>query len=130
MKALTVAIVLLAAAPLYAQTASGGGRTVVSINAGVQVTGQDATQSFTLTKNAEAAPISVGLAFKRGLSFDGGATIRLRRQFGLNVALGLYARDIDGEVTARIPHPLYFNQPRIVTGTVPFSRRDTAVHVD
>src|SRR5437763_1480040 len=129
---IALAFVLVVSGAASAQRPSGwAGRSRIGINAGAQVTGDELTQNFTLTKNVESAPVSVTSPFGRGMFFDGGATIRVRRKVGIGIAASYFAHDRNAAVSAQIPHPLFFNQRRAVAGTVAgLAASEAAVHVD
>ena len=62
--------------------------------------------------------------------FDVGARVGVSRYFGIGVAYSLFAAKEPVEVEARVPHPLYFNRPRTVSGVVPAAeRRERALHL-
>jgi hypothetical protein len=122
---------VLSAGVARAQPSAWNGRTRVSINAGAQVAGEAASQSFSLTKNLEAAPVSVTLPSGRAIFIDGGATIRVRGNLGIGISVSALSHDIDGSLSAQIPHPSYDNQPRPISGTAAgLTRSETAVHLD
>jgi hypothetical protein len=126
-----IALALSGASPALAQTAPRPPRVLVSINAGMQLTGERAAQELTPVINGEPSSVSVSTPFQRGLSFDGGATIRVRGAFGIAAAVSAYSKDSEGAVSGQIPHPLQFNRPRTLTGTATgLSRTEVGVHVD
>lgn len=106
------------------------GDLTVDVNVGGQLTGDDLMQQFSVTKNAEPAPISVTQPFSAGVFFDGGVTARVRRRLGIAVALSVLPHDHDATIAASVPHPVFFNQPRSLTGTTQLSQSQTAIHID
>jgi hypothetical protein len=102
----------------------------VSINVGGQITGYELTDQFSLIKNTEPAPVAVVQPFSPGVSVDGGVMIRVRRRFGIAADVSFWSREHNATVNASVPHPLFFNQPRAVSGTAALSRSQTAIHVD
>jgi hypothetical protein len=106
------------------------GDLTVDLNVGAQLTGDAVTQQFSITKNAEAAPIAVRQPFSTGIFVDGGVTVRMRRRLGLAIGASFLPHEHDATVGASVPHPVFFNQPRAVSGTTPLSQSQTAVHVD
>lgn len=126
-----IVLALSGASPALAQTAPWPRRVLVSINAGMQLTGERSDQQLTPVINGEPSSVSVSTPFQRGLSFDGGATIRVRGAFGIAAAVSAYSKDGEGAVSGQIPHPLQFNRPRTLTGTATgLSRTEVGVHVD
>ena len=106
------------------------GDLTVDINVGGQLTGDDVTQQFSVIKNAEPAAIAVTQPFSAGVFVDGGVTVRVRRRLGVAVNVSFLPREHDATVTAHVPSPVFFNQPRTVTGTTSLSQSQTAIHVD
>ena len=106
------------------------GDLTVDINVGGQLVGDDVSQQFFVTKNAEQAPIGVTQPFSAGVFFDGGVTARVRRRLGVAVNVSFLPHDHDATVTARVPHPVFFNQLRTVSGTTLLSQSQTAIHLD
>jgi hypothetical protein len=104
-------------------------RFYVSVNAGVQRSGNKVTQSFSVQKNLEDMPITADIDEKRGVMFDGGVVVRLAGRFGMGIAASVVTNDTDANVTASVPHPFFFAKPRSVAGTTPSTRRETAGHI-
>lgn len=113
-----------------AQSDGWDGRVRIAINGGIQTGSDTLTQSFSLQKNAEPEPITVGIDAKRGGLFDAGIVVRLKGQFGVGVSATLVTHESNADVSASVPHPFFFNQPRSVTGTTPVSRTEIAGHID
>jgi len=106
------------------------GDLTVDLNVGAQVTGDEVTQQFSIPKNVEPAPISVRQPFSSGIFVDGGVTKRVRRRLGVAIGVSFVPRDHDATVSASVPHPVFFNKPRAVSGTTPLSQSQTAIHID
>jgi hypothetical protein len=113
-----------------AQSAGWNGRVRVSVNGGLQVRSDTLSQSFTVQKNLESAPVTVDIDTSRGTLFDAGVVVRLKGRFGVGVAASFVNHESNADVTAEIPHPFHFNQPRTVTGTTPVSRTEVVAHLD
>ncbi|HUK33316.1 MAG TPA: hypothetical protein VLV86_05375, partial [Vicinamibacterales bacterium] len=137
----TPAVVLAAAVALHATTAAAQNRpsrvpppvrgdVSVGLNVGTQLTGDDLSENFSVTKNAEPAPITVAQPFSPGVLFDGGVLVRARRKLGIAVDLSVFTREHAATIDARIPHPVVFNQPRPISGATPLSEWQTAIHID
>lgn len=121
---------MLCPAAASAQSAGWNGRVRVSVNGGLQVKSDTLSQSFTVQKNLESAPVTVDIDTKRATLFDAGVVVRVKRRFGVGIAASFVNHDSNADVTAQIPHPFFFNQPRTVTGTTPVSRTEVAAHLD
>jgi hypothetical protein len=121
-----VAALWLSAQPLSAQnpwTVRG------SFNVGVQSDTGALNQSFTRTKNVEPAPIAVELSAVSVPFFDGGAVVRITGNLGAGVSFSSLSRTADAEVTASIPHPFFFNQPRAISGVTSVEHKEFATHL-
>ena len=123
-------LVLLFPATALAQAPKPEGRFQVSANGGEQFFGDVLAQTFTLQRNLETAPVSVGIDGARAVWFDGGIAARIRKQVGASVAVSYARRNDSAAVSAAIPHPFFFNQPRSIAGAAASARRETAVHID
>ena len=106
------------------------GRVRVSVAGGIQSGSNTLAQSFSVQQNLEPAPITVSIDAKRATLFDGGIVVRVAGQFGVGVSASYATHDANANITALVPHPLFFNQPRTVTGTTPVSRTEVAAHID
>jgi hypothetical protein len=103
----------------------------VSINAGIQL---PASRMFTATTTTtvylEPATVNTAYQVPRGAFFDGGGLIRVRRAFGVGVAVSAFSGSQTADVAGSIPHPFFFNTPRALSGTTsPLERSETAVHI-
>ena len=127
--AMTGYLALAAPALASAQTATAP-RVYVSVNGGIQRSGNTVTQSFSVQKNFEDMPIAADIDEKRGVLVDGGVVFRLADWFGIGFAASVVTHDTDADVTASVPHPLFFRQPRSVAGTTPATRREVAGHIE
>ena len=113
-------LTLALAVPGVARAQTTDPRFYVSVNAGVQRSGNNVTQSFSVQKNLEDMPITADIDEKRGVMFDGGVVVRLAGRFGMGIAASVVTNDTDANVTASVPHPFFFAKPRSVAGTTPW----------
>ena len=44
------------------------------------------------------------------------------------VGVSRYTLDVSSRVSARVPHPMFFGRDRSISGTIPLTRDETAVH--
>lgn len=125
-------VVLLSTA--IAQPAFAQGRTstaIVSVNYGLQLDTQRLSESITLQKHAEPAPVAVTMENKGIPFFDIGMTLRIAGPLGANVALSSASDTDTADVTASIPHPFHFNRLRPISGQVSGVRRkETVLHTN
>ena len=118
---------LLIATPAVASAQTP--RISVSVNGGWQGApdGFEATTSLQL--NRETEEVTARYDFNSGPLFDIGGAVRLTRHLWAGVAISRFSKPGESSLTARLPHPLLFNQPRTVEGTVGLGRRETAGHI-
>ncbi len=127
---LTCVMFLLAAGPAAAQT-EWEGRVRVGLNGGGQLDTTRLNESITLTKNVEPAPLTASQPNKTMPLFDADVTFRLKGNLGAGVSMSVLSGKADAVVSAQIPHPFFFNQPRTVTGRASnVTHREVATHTD
>lgn len=105
------------------------GRVRGAFNALVQADAAGLSQSFTLVKNREPATVTAELASSTVPFFDGGILVRLAGNLGAGVAFSSLARTDEAQITARLPHPFFFNQPRAIDGTSSVEHHEFATHL-
>jgi hypothetical protein len=127
--AIGLAASLVMATPAAAQGASS--RVVVSLNGGIQTAGPGLSDHFEFaTDLLEMAKVDVQYPAKPSVLIDGGLGLRLWKNLGVGVAVSHATVDGTAEIDAQIPHLLYLEQPRTVTGEQDgITRAETAVHV-
>jgi hypothetical protein len=102
----------------------------VSVNGLSQTTTRTLSQSFSLTKNLEKAPIETTIDVTSTPLFDVGLSVRLVNHVAAGVAYTSASRTVVGTVDAQIPHPFYFNAPRPISGSLSgLTRNEMALHV-
>lgn len=125
----TILTLSLAAADARAQAAwrdSGW----LSVNVGFQGPPAAFTADTTFTSNVETGTISTDYRFNSAMLFDVGGGVRIWRNLGLGVSVSSFTKEDDLDVSARVPHPFLFNQPRTVTGQLSgVERREIGVHI-
>ena len=135
--AIAAAFVTLAGAvPAGAQTrfqqAAPPTRGFISGSGLFQAGGSSFTDRFEFQEFVETGSIESTFEAKPAIGVDGSIGIRLWRNLGIGLGFTTYTPgsrdDGGGTVTARIPHPLHFNQHREVSGDANLRRGETAVH--
>ena len=111
----------------HAQAASD--RVVIGANAAYQAGTSDVSNTVSFTANAERASFSSKFPVKPGPAFDVSGRIRVVKNFGIGIAYTSFSASGSADVTAQIPHPFFFNQPRNITGQSSLERKETAIHV-
>jgi hypothetical protein len=67
----------------------------------------------------------------KGVVFEVGAIVGIRKGLGAMGSVELYQSDFDGSFEESYPHPLYFEQPRTVAGDITgLEYKEKAVHLD
>ena len=118
--AILVATTLTIAAPATAQTRAGARRpdsVFISISGGVQQSANDIADHFSFDKNQETEAIDVKYPMKPWGLVDIGGSFRVWKRLAFGAAFSRASGSGKAEVTASVPHPFFFNQPRTVTGT-------------
>lgn len=102
----------------------------VALNAGAQNGAGTFRDSFTYEAFAEDGTIDAEYPGKTAVVFDIAAGRRVWRRIGLAVGFSRSSASGDAPLTARVPHPLYPNQHRDVTGEAGgIDRTESATHV-
>lgn len=119
--AILLTTTLTIASPALAQTRSAGRKpdsVFISVSGGVQqAAASDVSDRFSFSKNQETETIDVKYPMKTLGLFDVGASFRVWKGLAFGAAFSRVSGGGDAEVTASVPHPFFFNQPRTVTGT-------------
>jgi hypothetical protein len=131
MRALLVAVSLLAGvSPALAQSAWTD-RVRVSVNAGPQADTTLLSESVVLRKYVEAAPVTARTPSAMVPFFDLGVAVRLAGSFGVGVAYSVVNDKGTADIAADIPHPFYFDRRRAIAGQAAGVRHaEKAAHVD
>lgn len=117
----------LSAAPAAAQSPAGG---FIAINGGYQATTTEFADSVTFTRDQETGSTRASYPIDAGALFDVGGGVRLWRRFGVGLAVSRFTRDGTAGTTSSVPHPLFLQQHRDVSGDADgIDREETAVHV-
>jgi hypothetical protein len=125
---LACVMVLACATPASAQSWSE--RVLISFNGAYQPATHDFSDRFEFERDLETGSTQTDYPIKGGFTFDGGAGYRLWKNLGAGVAFSYFTRNDVGHATSSVPHPLFFNQPRTITGDAPHvTRTERAVHV-
>ena len=105
-------------------------RGFVTINGGYQLTSTDFADNVVFTLNVEEGDFDAGYRVDTGAVFDVSGGMRVRQNLAIGVGVSRFSRADDANVTARIPHPFFFDQHRPISGSaVGLKRQETAVHV-
>jgi hypothetical protein len=91
----------------------------------------DFSESRKFTEFLEQTTLEAQYQEKPGLGFDVGVQYNVVRHFGVLAGFSAVSGDGSGSYSAALPHPLYFNQPRRVSGSIDgLKYKETAGHLD
>jgi len=127
--ALALGGVLAFAGNAAAQTMGWGNTGYISINGLYQTTPDAFTTTTKPDVNRESGEVTTGHHLTPGPVFDIAASGRATGRFGVIYAVSYRKQTELGQVTASLPHPFYFNQPRLVAGQASLKREDLALHL-
>lgn len=106
-------------------------RGYVSVNGAYQGTTTSFTNSWSVPYYLERESLNSSYSIKPAVLVDVGAGVRVWRNLTVGAAVSRYHRSDSASLTATVPHPLLYEQPRSFTGTAPGpSRTETAVHAN
>ena len=116
------------ARPAAAQTWDARG--FLTINGGQQAASPDFSDNIAFTDFAEEGDFDARYANGSDTLFDVGGGVRVWRNLGIGAGVSVFSHTGDAGITARIPHPFFFDRHRAIDGTEPgFAREETAVHL-
>ena len=130
----TAAVCLMTAvgAPPAQSQSSSQPRIEISANVGAQTPAGTFREVGSFPSNGgETATVNVNHRAKTGLGFDIGAAVRVVPKVWVGVQFGMSDMKPGASLEAAIPHPLLFNAPRNVQGSVnDVAHKEQRVHVD
>jgi opacity protein-like surface antigen len=129
--AAVLVLAIVCAIPAAAQSPSQA-RIEISANVGAQTGASRFTESDTRPSNGgETAAITVDHGVATALGFNVGAAVRIVPQFWLGVQYAMADMRPSASITAVSPHPLLFDAPRTVQGSInDVAHNEQNVHVD
>ena len=103
----------------------------ISINIGAQ----QSTSTFNATTNIpvylQTATLTSTYSVPSGPFFDGDVILRVSGGFGIEVAASSFSRSETASITGSIPHPLFANRARPISGTSsPLERDEVTGYID
>lgn len=117
----------LAPAPAAAQY---GPRFTLAVNGGYQPSTTSFGDRFTFDLNREVATVQTTYPIDAGPLFDAGVSLRLWRGLGIGGAMSRFTADGVVQVEASLPHPLFFQRNREVSGeSGGLTREETVIHI-
>jgi opacity protein-like surface antigen len=129
--AVVLGLAAVGATPAAAQSPSQP-RVEVSVNVGA-LTGASkftASQSFP-SNGGETETVTVDHGVKTTIGFNVGAAVRVAPQFWVGAQYAAAEMKPSASITAAIPHPILFNAPRTVEGSIDdVAHKEQNLHVD
>jgi hypothetical protein len=107
----------------------GEPRVTLTFSGGVESTAGSVADHIAIDRNVETETIDVKYPSTPGLLIDVGGRARVWKRLGFGVAVSHVTGSGTADITASVPHPFFFNQPRTVTGQADLSREETGIHV-
>jgi hypothetical protein len=118
---------LLAAIPAAAQPLP---RFTISVNGGYQPSSTSFDDRFTFDLNRETASVDTDYSVDAGPLFDAGVGFRIWKGLGAGIAISRFSVDSAGQAEATLPHPLFFQRNRQISGeTTGITREETGIHI-
>ena len=129
-KSLVVLSVLYASLVPAVASAQRLPRVTVLVNGGYQPSTKSFDDSFTFRLYQETGRTEVSYPADAGPAFEGGAAIRLWRGLGVGGVLSRFSMESTVSVRSFVPHPLFLQRSREVTGEpAGIDREENAVHI-
>ncbi len=137
------AAMLGGAAPAHAQAAAGDARVFITLNGGLQTQTRGFSEDIAFPETGgvyrevvsgaaaqEMASFESNYRFENPTLLDVSGAVRVAPYFGLGVGVSRFMIDETARVSAQVPHPIFFNRDRSISGaSPPLTRRETAVHL-
>jgi hypothetical protein len=110
--------------------APGEPRVTLGVSGGIGSPAGRVSDRIAFDRNVETETIDVKYPNRPGMLIDIGGGVRLWKRLGAGIAVGHVIGEGTADVSANIPHPFLFNQPRTVTGKQSaMSHEETALHL-
>ena len=134
---------LAGAAPAHAQAPSGDARVFITLNGGLQTQTRGFSEDIAFPETGgvyrevvsgaaaqEQASFESDYRFENPTLLDVSGGVRVAPYFALGVGMSRFMIEETAGVSAQIPHPIFFNRDRSISGaSPPLTRRETAVHL-
>ena len=122
-------IVLGAARPALAQTRAWPERFWVGVSGGIRPTINSFDDAFERELYLETERVTVGYPVTSGVLIAASGGARVWKTLAVGAGVTRYNRRGAATVTARLPHPFFDNQFRVIEGTTTTTRSETGAHV-
>ena len=136
-------LTLTGVAPSHAQQPAGNPRTFIGINGGLQApagsfseyvgfpeSGGVYREVLSAAAAQEQARLESDYRYRTGPLFDVSGGMRIAPHFALGGGISWFNAEEEATVAAQLPHPLFFNRNRSISGvSSPLTRSEMAVHL-
>ena len=127
---LAIALAILSARPINAQTPAWEDRAFININLGRHLTSSPFVETLAPVIYDERGTLSSTHTIDSGLiKIDLAGGVRLAGHLGVGAGYTVFNATEVGSVSALVPHPLRYNQPRSATAPAEFTHSETALHL-
>ena len=127
---LACGLLLVGARPGSAQILQWQDRGFLNVNIGGQGKSNDFTTSLSRDLYEEVATVETSQSHGGSAFFDLSGGYRVWNNVAVGMSFARRSADADGTYSASIPDPIAFNQPRIVSGSIPgLQRRETFIGI-
>lgn len=128
-----LALAAVCAAPVVASAQSAPSsvrRAYIGGSIGSMMTTSRFQSPFEVSFYGESSQVERDATWPRGLTLEVDGGVRLWRDLGVAATVTRSRRDGESSVSAQIPHPFFFNQPRALDAAGPsLARTETALHL-
>jgi opacity protein-like surface antigen len=105
-------------------------RVYISINGAFQTAAGDFGETVTFVENAENGTFTTDYTVESGPALNISAGAAIWRNIGVGVGVTRFSKSTPIAFSASVPHPLFFNRNRNITGDVGgLKREELAVHI-
>jgi hypothetical protein len=113
-----------------ARASGEGQRFRIAITAGQQATRTSFAEEQRFDQYFEQGTFTFGRTLDKALFYDGAVSVRVWRRLHAGAAVSIFEDKGAGGITARVPHPLFFDKQRTTTGEVTnVTRREVGQHI-
>ena len=119
----------LVLAPSPADARQKAPRVEAAANFGLAAPTKEFTRTSVLRLNVEDGSLTAQYGLGTSPLIDFGAGVRVTRRIWISGAFSRFAGEADSNLSAHVPHPLFFGQLRDVTGVAGASRKEVGIHV-
>jgi len=129
------ATLLLSVAMTLSATAAGAQTTwtdrgYVNVSGWFQPVSPSSSSTVRPIDFVEASVVDTSYTTRSIPGFEAGGGVRVWRNMAIGLDVSRFSKSAAGSVSAQVPHPFFFNQPRTVSGDASgLTRDETAVHV-